>query len=38
ASLQNIVQVVAGWGHSAALTLSGQLYICGRNYQVKVRG
>lgn len=30
---QNIVKVVAGWGHSAALTKSGQLYVCGRNFQ-----
>ena len=30
---QNIVKVVAGWGHSAALTMDGQLYVCGRNYQ-----
>eukprot|EP00903_Cladosiphon_okamuranus_P005550 g5526.t1 len=29
----NIVKVVAGWGHSAALTVDGQLYVCGRNYQ-----
>mmetsp|Transcript_10532 Transcript_10532/g.13672 ORF Transcript_10532/g.13672 Transcript_10532/m.13672 type:complete len:201 (-) Transcript_10532:485-1087(-) len=29
----NIVEVVAGWGHSAALTHSGQVYICGRNYR-----
>eukprot|EP00904_Undaria_pinnatifida_P009747 jgi/Undpi1/5902/HiC_scaffold_2.g01176.m1 len=29
----NIVKVVAGWGHSAALTMDGQLYVCGRNYQ-----
>lgn len=30
---QNIVKVVAGWGHSAALTVDGQLYVCGRNFQ-----
>lgn len=30
---QNIVKVVAGWGHSAALTKDGQVYVCGRNYQ-----
>ena len=26
-------QVVAGWGHSAALTRGGALYTCGRNFQ-----
>ncbi|KAG5188998.1 regulator of chromosome condensation 1/beta-lactamase-inhibitor protein II [Tribonema minus] len=30
---KGVVAVVAGWGHSAALTASGQLYICGRNYK-----
>ena len=25
--------VVAGWGHSAVLTSTGEVYICGRNYQ-----
>lgn len=29
----DIVQVVAGWGHSAVLTRSGDLYTCGRNAQ-----
>jgi len=35
ASLQklNVRQVVAGWGHSAALTVSGEVLICGRNFQ-----
>uniref|UniRef100_A0A7S2HV15 RCC1-like domain-containing protein n=1 Tax=Octactis speculum TaxID=3111310 RepID=A0A7S2HV15_9STRA len=28
-----IRQVVAGWGHSAVLTVSGEVLICGRNYQ-----
>jgi len=34
-SLKNlsVSQVVAGWGHSAVLTHSGQIYICGRNFQ-----
>ena len=27
------MKVVAGWGHSAALTKDGQLFVCGRNFQ-----
>jgi alpha-tubulin suppressor-like RCC1 family protein len=30
---RGISQVVAGWGHSAALSSSGVVYICGRNVQ-----
>jgi len=35
ASLRNLCvsQVVAGWGHSAVLTTTGEVYICGRNFQ-----
>ncbi len=30
---KGIIQVVAGWGHSAALSKTGQVFICGRNVQ-----
>ncbi len=30
---KGIIQVVAGWGHSAALSKIGQVFICGRNVQ-----
>jgi alpha-tubulin suppressor-like RCC1 family protein len=29
----NVMVVVAGWGHTAVLTATGQVYVCGRNYQ-----
>jgi alpha-tubulin suppressor-like RCC1 family protein len=30
---EEVVQVVAGWGHSALLTASGRVYMAGRNVQ-----
>ncbi len=30
---KGIIQVVAGWGHSAALSKIGQVFVCGRNVQ-----
>jgi len=29
----SVRQVVAGWGHSAVLTMAGEVLICGRNFQ-----
>mmetsp|Transcript_13981 Transcript_13981/g.21458 ORF Transcript_13981/g.21458 Transcript_13981/m.21458 type:complete len:1008 (-) Transcript_13981:345-3368(-) len=29
----DVTQVVAGWGHSAVVTASGELHTCGRNFQ-----
>ncbi len=30
---KGIIQVISGWGHSAALSKRGQVFVCGRNVQ-----
>lgn len=32
-SFTSLVQVIAGWGHSAAVCDNGDVYTCGRNFQ-----